>query len=265
MKDMDDVTAAFETQLRYKMADLIRDLQAVERANRDYHPTPLTSMLIKGCLEKGTCSTAGGAEYNFSGIQCVAPADTGDALRAMEKAVFIDKKFTMRELVALLKKNIPDQGALRYLRGIEKFGNDSEDADRWTAYVADTFTKILEESGKNTRGGAYVPGLYSVTAHEYFGRITGALPHGRRRGESFASGISPLHGMDLKGPTALINSMNRLDYSKIANGINFNMKFAPFSLRGQRGTAGARGAHPDLLQARRHAGPDKRPGSRNSW
>ena len=166
----------------------------------------------------------------------MAPADTGDALRAIEKSVFQDKRYTLDELVEILKKNIPDEKDRAYLAGIVKFGNDNMEADRWTRYVADTFEKVLTSMGKNTRGGDYVMGLYSVTAHEYFGRITGALPNGRRKGESFASGISPENGKDLRGPTALLNSVNRLDTTRVGNGLNFNLKFDPHTLRGPEGT-----------------------------
>ncbi len=88
---------------------------------------------------------------------------------------------------------------------------------------------------KNTRGGNYLPGLYSVTNHEFFGSRTGALPNGRQKGESFASGIAPGNGMDKKGMTSLLNSMNRFDFTPIANGINFNMKFNALSFKKAEG------------------------------
>jgi pyruvate formate-lyase/glycerol dehydratase family glycyl radical enzyme len=236
MKSMDDVKTAFEKQLAFQLSNLIEDLQAIESANRKYHPTPLTSSLLEGCIESGSCSTAGGASYNFSGIQCVAPADTGDSLYAIEQAVFIDKKITLPDLVAQLKQNLTDANLRAYLKGLEKFGNDKLDVDKWMVYVVNRFTKELTKY-TNTRGGKYVTGLYSVTIHEYYGRITGALPNGRRKGESFASGVSPANGMDRLGPTALINSVNRIDFTKIANGINFNLKFDRHTLRGKTGQA----------------------------
>jgi len=234
MACMADVTAAFETQLRQQLARLVEDLHAIETANRRYHPTPLTSMLLEGCLASGVCSTAGGARYNFSGIQCVGPADTGDALYAIERAVFTDGRITLAELVSQLKQNLPDDTLYADLRRLEKFGNDAPHTDRWTRYVVETFDRALKRH-RNTRGGAYVTGLYSVTAHQAFGRSTGALPHGRRRGEAFASGIAPGNGLDRKGPTALLNSVNRLDFSRTANGINFNIKFDQHTLRGDTG------------------------------
>jgi formate C-acetyltransferase len=224
MTSMADVLKAFEAQMEYMVGELIADLHAVEKANAEYHPTPFTSMLLDGCLEKGICSTAGGASYNFSGIQCTGPADTGDALYAIEQAVFKEQRLSLPELVAMLKKNLPDESWHSYLRGLPKFGNDNEAVDRYTKYVADTFANIIS-AYTNTRGGRYTVGLYSVTSHRFYGEVTGALPNGRRKGESFASGIAPANGMDTNGPTALLNSVNRIDFTRFANGINLNLKF----------------------------------------
>jgi formate C-acetyltransferase len=225
MRSMDDVKEAFEEQLSHTLKCLVTDLKEAERINSKYHPTPLTSALLKGCQESGKCSTRGGAQYNYSGVQCVGPADTGDALYAIDQLVFKDKRLTLEELVRLLESNIPDERMLAIMKNLPKFGNDDPEVDAWTLYVIDRFEKTLAALGKNTRGGDYVTGLYSTTAHRSFGKRTGALPHGRRKGESFASGIAPVNGMDRKGPTSMLNSINRVDFHRMANGINFNIKF----------------------------------------
>lgn len=236
MTTMADVKRAFEAQLQYQIDKLIEDLQALEIANREYHPTPFTSALHEGCLESGTCTTAGGATYNFSGIQGVAVVAAGDALYAIEKTVFTDRKLALPELVRLLKRDIDDPKWLAYFNGLKKYGNDEEDVDKWILYVVESFSKALD-GHRSTRGGRYVMGIYSDTIHEYFGRITGALPYGRRKGESFSSGIAPGNGFDKKGPTALINSANRFDFTQIPNGINFNLKFDPHTLKDDAGRA----------------------------
>jgi len=236
MTSMEDVKEAFEAQLAFFIGRLIADLNLVEKANHEVHPTPLSSMLIDGCLRSGRCSTGGGAVYNFSGIQCVGPADTGDSLYAIDRAVFREGRMTLPELVELLKRDIPDERWLLYLRGLEKFGNDEEEADAWTRYVIAAFSGALGGYA-SARGGRYVTGLYSVTAHQYFGKITGALPHGRRRGEAFASGIAPINGMDRKGPTALLNSVNSIDFIRIANGANLNLQFDRALLKGKQGAS----------------------------
>jgi len=235
MKSMADVRDAYEKQVRHQMDKLHYDLQAIEKAHTAYHPTPLASMLIDGCLRNGRCSTAGGATYNFSGIQGVGISTVGDSLYAIEQAVFIDKLIDLKTLVIQLKEDIPDNALHARLRRIGKFGNDNEKADAWTRYVADNFSETVMALGKNTRGGQYNAGIYSNTTHIHFGSFVGALPNGRKKGKPFASGMAPENGMDQKGPLALVNSMNRLDFTKFANGINFNIKFDASSYRDDAG------------------------------
>jgi formate C-acetyltransferase len=240
-KTMEDAKAAFEAQLRHGLTRLARDARAIETANARYHPTPLTSSLIEGCLETGRCSTKGGATYNFSGLQCVGPVDAGDALYALERAFAKEGPPAFVALARDCAKNLADEKTRIRLKNAEKYGNDDEGADAWTRYVVDAYVAILESLGPNTRGGPYVAGLYSVTAHEYFGRVTGALPNGRRRGEPFSSGISAENGMDRLGPTAMLNSAARIDYSRVANGVNLNLRFDPRPLSSKEGPAALRG------------------------
>ena len=47
--------------------------------------------------------------------------------------------------------------------------------------------------------------------------------------------MAPQNDMDRCGPTALINSMNSIDYKQIANGINFNLKLEANTLRDEQG------------------------------
>ncbi|MFH2099517.1 MAG: pyruvate formate lyase family protein [Pseudomonadota bacterium] len=234
MLSMKDVKRAFTDQLGFGLEKLLDDLAAVERANARLHPTPLTSALLAGCLESGTDSTAGGAQYNFSGIQCVAPSSVGDSLCAIERAVFRDQRLSLPELAAQCAANFPDEDLRAYLLSLPKFGNDDPEADAWTDWVLEAFSDLLE-GRKNTRGGKYTMGVYSVTVHEFWGRVTGADPSGRRQGEPLASGLAPGNGMDRCGPTALLNSVNRLDVSRATNGLNFNVKFDAATLRGRTG------------------------------
>ncbi|MFZ5563224.1 MAG: pyruvate formate lyase family protein [Thermodesulfobacteriota bacterium] len=235
MKTMADVTDAYRTQLRHQLGKLKSDLQAIEKAHAAFHPTPLTSMLIDGCLDKGKCSTAGGAVYNFSGIQGVGVSTVGDSLYAVEKTVFADRTMSLVELVDHLKNDLADEAVRSRLRRLEKFGNDRAEADQWTRFVMDDYADAMAEMGQTTRGGRYNAGLYSNTTHIHFAHFVGALPNGRRRGEPFASGIAPENGMDRRGPTALVNSMNRLDFTRMANGINFNIKFNALNMTDDAG------------------------------
>jgi len=230
----EELITEFKKIMRLELEKFIEDMHAIEKANHLFRPTPLSSSFIEGCITSGVCSTGGGALYNLSGVQCVGAVDTGDSLFAIKEAVFEKKIIGMKALLKALKSNFKEEKIRTKLVNIPKFGNDNPEVDEMVKFVAETFSNILNEH-TNYRGGKYVTGLYSMTTHAYFGKITGALPSGRKRGVAFSSGIAPANGADKKGPTAMFNSLNRIDYTKFSNGVNLNVKFNKQTLKSEVG------------------------------
>jgi pyruvate-formate lyase len=217
------------------VARMVSDLQVVEKGNRDYHPTPLSSMLVDGCLESGKDVTDGGALYNSSGIQGVGVADVADSLAALDYAVFQHRKYTMPQVLRALHANFTTAPEIRAeLSQAPKYGNDHQSPDRYADLVAHIFHDALAKH-INTRGGQYVPGFYSVTCHIAFGKKVGALPSGRRSGEPFAASLGPANGRDRSGPTALLKSVARVDSRLSPNGYALNLRFDPDTLAGDEG------------------------------
>lgn len=232
---MDDVIEAFRTQLDLMVDRMIDDFHMVEQANIDYHPTPLSSMLVEGCISSGLDLTQGGATYNSSGIQGVGVADVADSLAALDEVVFRQGKYTMEEVTEALRRDFEGRQPMRAaLLKAPKYGNDQGPADHYAGLVVRMFHDSLARH-RSRRGGAYVPGFYSVTCHVAFGELTGAAASGRRAGEAFASGIGPACGADRTGPTAMLNSVCSLDSSLMANGNALNMRFDPADIAGDKG------------------------------
>ena len=65
-----------------------------------------------------------------------------------------------------------------------------------------------------------------MTMHAGFGRLIGAMPNGRKSGESFASGITPVSGVTPWLPNAR-NAVGKLPEKYISNGMAFNVKLFP--------------------------------------
>lgn len=217
----------FASQLRFMTSRLLSELSLIEQANARYHPTPLTSALLRGCVEQAKDATEGGAQYNGSGLQAVGAVDVADSFAAMAQVVFEEKRTSLAELLEACRTNFVNHEALhRRLCDAPKFGNDDARADLWTARVMELFALGLS-GRKNTRGGDYVAGFYSVTAHAGFGELVGALPSGRLAGRPFSSGISPTTGAEARGPTASIRSVAGLPAQFALNGINYNLKLSP--------------------------------------
>ena len=232
---VDDVIRAFQAQLDFRVDKLVDDLRLVEKGNRKYHPTPLSSMLVEGCLESGKDLTEGGALYNSSGIQAVGLADVADSLAALDEKVFQTGRLGIDELVSALRNNFQGKEAVRAeLESASKFGNDQGLPETYANRVLRLFHDSLARY-QNTRGGPYVPGVYSVTCHVGFGRHTGALPSGRRAGEPFASSIGASGGADRRGPTALLNSVAAVDSRLMPNGNALNLRFDPVHVEGEQG------------------------------
>ena len=236
-RSIEEVIDLYKAQVERMVEILIEDLQAIERANARYHPTPLTSMLLKGCLESGVDASAGGARYNGSGVQGVGVADVADSLAAIEEVVFKRGLCDLAMLVRALKKDFEGHESLRaFLIKAPKYGNDDRAVDRYADLVIGSFADALSKY-TNTRNGPYWAGYYSVTSHGAFGEVTGALPNGRRAGRPLANGLSPSTGQERKGPTAALNSVAGLDlFGKARNGINVNLKIDGTSLGGDTGT-----------------------------
>ncbi len=232
---IEDVIQAFQQQVEYLVSRMIRDLQTIEKGNRDFHPTPFSSLLVDGCLASGRDVTAGGAIYNSSGIQGVGVADTADALAALATVVFRDRRRTMAQACQALQQNFNQDLRLQTrFRKAPKFGNNDALPDDLAARVMRIFHDALARY-TNTRNGPYVPGFYSSTSHVAFGQKTGALPSGRKTGQPFAASLGAVNGCDQRGPTALLNSVAHLDSSLAANGYAVNLRFDPHTLKGNKG------------------------------
>ena len=117
---------------------------------------------------------------------------------------------------------------------IPKYGNDIDDVDMLAREAAYTYTRPLPNY-KNPRGGIFQAGLYPVSANVPLGAQTGATPDGRLAHTPVADGVGPTSGRDLNGPTAVCNSVAKLDHAIASNGTLFNMKMSPSAMSGEQG------------------------------
>ncbi|MBU2489068.1 MAG: hypothetical protein KKA60_06730 [Proteobacteria bacterium] len=236
MKSMDDILAAYRIQVKHSVDDMVRVISWLEKTYRILRPTPVNSMCTQGCLEKGMDVTWGGALYDFTSAQGVGLADVGDSLCVLDRLVFREKRLPLSGFVDILRADFAGHEALRneILSRIPRYGNGNQEADRWVQAAADVFTQVVS-AHTNTRGGKYLAGFYSMTCHDRYGQLTGALPNGRLSGQRFANGMAPTDGMDQSGPTGLLASAARLDKSQWANCAALNIKFNHALVQGEHG------------------------------
>jgi formate C-acetyltransferase len=166
----------------------------------------------------------------------VGVADVADSLAALDNLVFRRQKYSMDQVLKALKSDFRSYPELRAeLISVAKYGNDNKLPDSYAKKTVEIFYHALGKY-KNTRGGNYVPGFYSVTCHVAFGGLVGALPSGRKAAEPFAASIGASNGKDRLGPTALLNSAACIDPCLSPNGYALNLRFDPATIDGERGT-----------------------------
>ncbi|MCD8343674.1 MAG: formate C-acetyltransferase/glycerol dehydratase family glycyl radical enzyme, partial [Oscillospiraceae bacterium] len=121
---------------------------------------------------------------------------------------------------------------------MHQYGNDDDYADDLARFAIGTYCKHVEHR-PTPHGGEYIPGVYSVTANVQHGVATPATPDGRKAGEPLSDCMGPVHteccSHDRRGPTAIANSVAKLDHARIANGIILNWKFSPSAVSGETG------------------------------
>ena len=225
-------------KIRYYIK-LVEGSNICDIGHRDWAPVPLLSSFIEDCVQHGQDITAGGARYNFSGVQGIGIANLSDSLHALKGMVFEQKRLSFAELIAVLKANFQtpegEKIRARLINRFEKYGNDIDEVDNISADLLRFYCKEVEQY-QNPRGGQFTPGSYTVSAHVPLGSVVGATPDGRLAGEQLADGgLSPMLGQDVQGPTAVLKSVSKLDNFLLSNGTLLNVKFTPATLAGDSG------------------------------
>jgi formate C-acetyltransferase len=231
----DELFDAFKRQLNYFVDVKIKGNNVIEQLYAEHLPVPFLSILIDDCIIKGKDYNDGGARYNTSYVQGVGLGTVTDSLTAISYQVFDKKQVAMRELLKALKADFVGFQTLRQtlLNRTPKYGNDDEYADNVMRTVFEAYYDAIE-GRPNTKGGTYRINLLPTTVHVYFGRVTGAMPDGRKALEPLSEGVSPVQGADRKGPTAVIKSVSKIDHAR-TGGTLLNQKFAPELLADEEG------------------------------
>jgi formate C-acetyltransferase len=227
-KSWEDVFEAYLEQLKF----FVTKLEQVERTclslYEKYCPRPFYSAVVEGCIESGKESRKWvypSPVHHF--IQVIAGTNVADSLTAIKKVVFEDQRVTLTELIEIMDHNWEGREDIRQACiNAPKFGNDDDYADMIAREVQHrseaTIESVKDRYGLSNRSdGSAVSATYGLAVD------TPATPDGRMDGEPFAdSTLAPLPGMDKKGPTAVLNSCEKIDTLETYNHL-LNQKFLP--------------------------------------
>ena len=229
----DDLMEAYLEQVRFFFGKQCAIENTARALYEKYLPRPFYSAVLDGCIEKGKdCRQWSYDSMVYNICVIIGATNAADSITAIKKVIFEDKATTMDELIRALDANWEGYEDLRQkMISAPKYGNDNDYADEIARQVhhrtAEVMAEFTDRCGIPCRGdGSGVSATYGLAFD------TPATPDGRRAGEAFADAtLSPIQGMDKKGPTAVLKSASKIDTTKTYNHL-LNQKFLPSTLEG---------------------------------
>ena len=229
IKSVDELIAWWKEEVDYFMHKLAIATSLIEENYYKEFPATMLSLTMDNCVAKGEDVTGMGAKYRYSTLSPVGMGTFVDSIMAIKKVVFEEKMMTLSEFAkAVYEDNFEGHATLHnfVLNKCEKFGNDLPEGNALFKELIEWSTDVIC-SLKNRRGFHFLPGYYSAMQQSAEGQFCGASPDGRLAGTAFSNGMCPVQGMDVNGPTAVINSVTGPDESMFRNGMVLDLKFTP--------------------------------------
>jgi pyruvate formate-lyase/glycerol dehydratase family glycyl radical enzyme len=236
----DELFKAWQQQIKYYTRKTVEIDTAVDTALEENVPDILCSAFVDSCISRGKTIKEGGSKYDFiSGLQ-VGIANLGNALAAIKKLVYEEKKIGKQELLDALENNFEGKEGEKIrqllLNFAPKYGNDDDDVDLLLRDAYMEFINELEQYhttryNRGPIGCRYYAGTSSISANVPSGAVVPATPDGRKAFTPVAEGSSPSSGTDVLGPTAVFKSVSKLPTEKIMGGVLLNQKLSPAAIQ----------------------------------
>lgn len=186
-----------------------------------------TSVLVDDCLERGKALLDGGVRYLGGTNEIYGLINASDGLWAIKDLVYQKGKYTLAEIGAAMLANFQGYEQLRAdLWKCDKYGNDLDTADGMATGLYEYVAKGVRQRGIDAGMQYYLVVISNNQLNTEWGRETGASPDGRYAGQFMNPANNPQGGANKSGPTAMLNSLAKIDARYHAGSVQ-NIKFSP--------------------------------------
>lgn len=252
--DMSDVMDAVRRSLHAHLTQAVCNRRRHFESMAQRMPTPFTSALMDGCVARG-CDLLSEMRYSLPLIMENGFANAVNSLAAIDHLVFRDLSAAhehpepaepveargakarngnpetaghkLSELIAALTYGLSDPLRAEIARA-PKWGNDDDRADRWALEWQRIRTEVMRAVEAETGERRHINGHLVRSLNYIAGSKVGASLDGREPFAPLADSIGAQQGTAAKGPTAVLNSVLKLDYAAHwPGGYNLNLTLPP--------------------------------------
>lgn len=233
---VDQLKKAYLEQQKYFIKRFVYRFNKVVSCHAYAIPTLIASCFTEGCIEKGKVLQSKGCDHRWSVVALTGLANIADSFAAIEKCVFNEKYLSMSDLMELLESDFAGKENMRQLliNKAPKYGNDDEEVDKFAKFVVEELDKEIKKY-KDGRDGDLISLCATQSYNVLLGKMISATPDGRHAFTALADNASPMIGMDVCGPTAVVNSLNSVDPLIPQGGMLLNQRFDPDIVKGEKG------------------------------
>ena len=184
-----------------------------------------STIMYPVCLEKGLDVMRGGLESYYGHWEGIGLPNAADMVYSADKMAW-ETGEKLSDLMHDLEDN-QNEALIQALRKLPKFGSDNSDVDQIAAKLVEILSKALESRSPGKRRALFLGHLAGgENMHIAYGKHMPATLDGRRAGQPLADSMAGSQGR-AASPTAAIQSLCRLDHSRLQAGNVSTLRLAP--------------------------------------
>ena len=217
---------AYLKQIKYQI-----DIVLGKSYNNEEYPIRLfTSATMPDVLEKAIDPFSNKNCIHTYGLFIGSLGTAANCIAAVKYLIYDNNILSRNELIEALKENFKNEYIQRLCLDAPKFGNDDDFVDNIARDIAKKFA-FWVKNRKDGIGRPIVPGLYNHLFNHTAYNV-GATPDGRKYGDNVGEHLSPTPGTAIKGPTAIINSISKVNTKEQIFGSTLHLNIPKVALMG---------------------------------